>query len=96
MWILISWLLMKPADLDLHSFQKKGIEFCNSDVHSGLIRLSMVLDSLLFVAYCKLGLVPVTKLMLILSVFVILSFISRIIEHLHVLRQKTPPPPKKK
>ena len=22
MWILISWLLMKPADQDLHSFQK--------------------------------------------------------------------------
>ena len=21
MWILISWLLMKPADLDLHCFQ---------------------------------------------------------------------------
>ena len=23
MWILISWLLQKPADLDLHSFQEK-------------------------------------------------------------------------
>ena len=23
MWILISWLLLKPADLDLHSFQEK-------------------------------------------------------------------------
>ena len=22
-WILISWLLMKPADLDLHCFQKR-------------------------------------------------------------------------
>ena len=39
MLILISWLHEKPADLDLHSFQNKGIDIffkgnvCNAIIH---------------------------------------------------------------
>ena len=38
MWILISWLHQKPADLDLHSFQKTVNDF-ESYAHSALIML---------------------------------------------------------
>ena len=40
-WILSSWL--KPADLDLHCFQKRVYNFRISDVNSTLIRLNMVI-----------------------------------------------------
>ena len=39
MWIQISWLLMKPADLDLHSFQT-GYIIWKNDAYSVIIRLN--------------------------------------------------------
>ena len=33
-WILISWLLIKPADLDLHYIQKKVKNFEKKNVHT--------------------------------------------------------------
>ena len=38
-WILISWLHQKPADLDLHFFYKNGMAFWKIYAHSSLIRL---------------------------------------------------------
>ena len=48
-WILISWLLKKPADLDLHFFQKRiyqgsagqGLSFIKPIVYSKIIVLCM-------------------------------------------------------
>ena len=40
-WILISWLQQKPADLDLHFFQKSIQDFKNG-VHAKLIRWNTV------------------------------------------------------
>ena len=43
-WILISWLHQKPADLDLHLFTKGGITFRKKCyVYSALIKLIMAL-----------------------------------------------------
>ena len=43
-WILISWLLMKPADLDLHCFQKR-YSILEKYPCSALIRSNMVCAS---------------------------------------------------
>ena len=44
-WILISWLHQKPADLDLHCFQK-SIKFLKKFIHSALIEWNTVYNSI--------------------------------------------------
>ena len=51
MWILISWLLMKPADLDLHCFQTGGYKILVKVACpvSALIRLELAFVQHLYI-----------------------------------------------
>ena len=46
-WIPISWLLQKPADLDLHCFQKMVNNFEKDYAHRALIGSNMVISTIM-------------------------------------------------
>ena len=66
MWILISWLHQKPADLDLHCFQQKVYKVEKSYVNS--IRLNTVSE-------------PKDVAITMLSIEVIYPYINKSITH---------------